>query len=176
MLFICLATLLSLPGLSQTPKHLDIALSYVGVKETKPNSSPEIDKWLKYVGLNPGYAYCAAYASFCIGTANVREPKIRTARAQSFITTKSIPAAKVLRGQVEIPSGTIVVWKNGNTVFGHVGFTTNEWKGATGETVEANTSSSNRGNQREGEGVYLKKRRIVPMEAFRITHFTLVHY
>jgi hypothetical protein len=176
MLFICLATLLSLPGLSQTPKHLEIALSYVGVTEVKPNSSPEIDKWLKYVGLNPGYAYCAAYASFCIGTANVREPKIRTARAQSFITTKSIPAAKVLRGQVEIPEGTIVVWKNGNTVFGHVGFTINEWKGATGETVEANTSGNYTGNQREGEGVYIKKRRIVPTEVFRITHFTLVHY
>jgi hypothetical protein len=176
MLFTCWAMLLSSVGLSQTPKHLEIALSYVGVTEVKPNSSPEIDMWLKYVGLNPGYAYCAAYVSYCIGTANVREPKIRTARAQSFITSKSIPASKVLRGEVEIPIGSIVIWKNGNTMFGHVGFNTIEWRGATGETVEANTSSSNRGNQREGEGVYLKKRRIVPTEVFRITHFTLVHY
>jgi hypothetical protein len=168
--------LLWLPLQSQQPEHLRIALSYEGVIEVTPNSSPEIDKWLRYVGLSPKHPYCAAYVSYCIGKAEVAAPKIKSARAQSFIIKQSIPAIKVLRGEIEIPTGSIVVWKQGETLFGHVGFTTSIWKGASGKTIEANTSSNARGNQRDGEGVYSKTRTIIPTAAFRITHFTLVEY
>lgn len=168
--------LLSLPLLSQQHEHLRVALSFEGVVEVKPNSSPEIDRWLRYVGLNPGYAYCAAYVSYCIGTSEVAYPKLKTARAQNFITSRSIDARKVLRGETTIPEGYIVVWKQGETLFGHVGFTTRSWIGSTGTTIEANTSSSSRGSQREGEGVYQKTRHIIPTSAFRITHFTPVEY
>lgn len=168
----------SLPLLSQSPDppHLMLALSYVGEKEVTNNSSPVIDKWLAYVRLNPGYAYCAANVSYCIGVSGVSYPKVRSARAQSFILPGSISAAKMLRDNITIPKGSIVVWKDGNTAFGHVGFVREDWQGADGKTVEANTSGNNRGSQREGEGVHLKDRRIIITAAFRITHFTLVSY
>jgi hypothetical protein len=158
------------------PNHLEIALQYEGVTEVTKNSSPEIDMFLKYVGLSPGNPYCSSFVSYCIGEANVDEPTVRSGLARKFILKESIPASKVLLKQVEIPTGSIVVWKQGNTVFGHVGFTTLNWIGKEGYTIEANTGSGNTGSQRDGEGIYQRRRNIVPGAAFRITHFTLVKY
>lgn len=36
------------------------------VREVTPNSSPEIDKWLRFVNLQPGHPYCAAAVSYWI--------------------------------------------------------------------------------------------------------------
>jgi hypothetical protein len=41
---------------------LDVARSYLGQKETAPNSGPMIDVWLSGVGQPPGKSWCAAYA------------------------------------------------------------------------------------------------------------------
>lgn len=39
---------------------------HVGHRETSPNRSPLIDAWLRRCGLGPGYAWCAAFASWCL--------------------------------------------------------------------------------------------------------------
>jgi hypothetical protein len=158
------------------PKHLVLARQYIGVTEVTNNSSPDIDMFLKYVKLPPGNPYCAAYASYCIGISGASEPKVRSGLARNFITKKSIPASKVLMGAVTIPVGSIVVWRRGNTLFGHVGFTSSEWLKEKGKVVEANTSSGQRGSQYDGEGIYERTRYIQPAAAFRITDFTLVTY
>lgn len=41
---------------------LDRALTFLGVKETAPNSGPHIDSWLALVGQTPGVSWCAAFA------------------------------------------------------------------------------------------------------------------
>lgn len=175
MLFMWLLTPWLLHSQSQEPEHLKLARTYVGVTETAKNSSPEIDSFLRYVGLNPGNPYCAAFVSTMIGRAGAVEPKVRSGLASNFITKKSIPASKVLIGMETVPPGTIIVWRKGNTIFGHTGFVIH-WNKASGETIEANTSAGIRGNQRDGEGIYIRRRTIVPGDAFRITHFTLVTY
>lgn len=38
------------------------AQKYLGVKETAPNSGPEIDQWLAGVDCQPGAPWCAAFA------------------------------------------------------------------------------------------------------------------
>ena len=96
--------------------------------------------------------------------------------AQAYITKQSISAAKVLRGEVTIPDGSIVIWKRGTTPSGHVGFTTLPWRGAEGYTIEANTSPGNNGSQYNGDGIFQRHRSIAPGAAFRITHFTIVKY
>lgn len=168
--------LLSLHLHSQTPEHLTIALKYDQSQEISRNSSPVIDMFLKSVNLQPGNPYCAAFVSYCLTEAAADDPSTRSGLARSFITKKSIPASKVLRGEVIIPEGTIVIWQQGNTLFGHTGFTTLSWSGPEGYTIEANTSSGENGNQRDGEGVYQRRRKITPGAAFRITYFTLVKY
>ena len=166
--------LLSLQCVSQVPKHLEIALQYENVTEVKKNSSPEIDTFLKYVGLSPGNPYCAAFVSFCIGTADVLLPKIKSGLARKFITKQSIPASKVLTGEITIPAGSITIWQNGNTIYGHTGFVLESWKGPKGKTIEANTNSYLFSS--DGEGIYINERNIKPGNAFRITYFTLVEY
>lgn len=39
---------------------------HVGHREVSPNRSPLIDAWLRRCGLGPGYAWCAAFASWCV--------------------------------------------------------------------------------------------------------------
>lgn len=182
-LFACLVTLSSLqPALAQSdifdpyPAQIDTAFSYLGTQEIGSNEGPEVSKFLKSVGLNPGYAWCAAYVSFCFDAAdNTVLPKVRSARAQAFITNRSHDASDILRHKVRPKMGWVLVWKNGNGPYGHVGFVVS-WHGRCGVTVEGNTSSGVYGSQREGDGIWLRVRCIEPANKFRITHFTETVY
>ena len=101
---------------------------------------------------------------------------IRSGLAYRFISRQhSIEARLVLRGVVSARPGTVVVWRKGNTTFGHTGFVV-QWSGPSGLAVEANTGPGPYGNQRDGEGVWRRRRRIEPGGYFRITHFTPVGY
>jgi len=157
-------------------EHLDTAKSYVNVTElTGQNDGPEVEKFLKFVDRKKGDSWCAAFVSYCLGVNNVLAPKANSGVAQRFITKRSVSAFRVLDGTVKIPPGTILVWKRGNTWQGHVGFVV-DWNGKSGQTIEGNTSPGRKGSQRNGDGVYIRKRKIYPGNYFRITHFTFVEY
>lgn len=75
-------------GLPPTATPLDVAHAHLGVQETpgRPNRGPMIDVWLRFVKLEPdegppeGYAWCAAFASWCCwrgGRTIVRAPGVR---------------------------------------------------------------------------------------------------
>ena len=164
-------------SLSQSPghRHLDFARRFVGVTEVTRNSSPEIDRMLAYVGLRPGTPYCAAFVSYVIGNAGAVFPTVRSGLASNFITARSIRASDVLIGIRTVPPGSIVIWRRGNTIFGHAGFA-ESWQKDSGRTIEANTSSGNIGSQSDGDGIYERTRRIVPGSHFRIVSFTPVKY
>jgi hypothetical protein len=166
----------SLPSASQELRHIEIALHYEGHQEVSYNSSPFIDRMLRKMKVPQKSSYCAAFVAFCLDSAQVTQPKTRSGMAQAYITRQSISASKVLRGEATIPAGSIVVWKRGTTPSGHVGFTTLQWKGVEGYTIEANTSPGNTGSQYNGDGIFQRRRSITPGAAFRITHFTLVSY
>lgn len=164
-------------SLSQSPghKHLDIARQYVGITEVTRNSSPDIDRMLRFVNLRPGDPYCAAFVSYVIHNAGVIFPTVRSGLASNFITVRSIRASEVLIGIRDVPPGSIAIWRRGNTIFGHAGFVTS-WNLESGSTIEANTSSGNTGSQSDGDGIYVRTRRIVPGAMFRIVSFTPVKY
>jgi len=84
-------------------------------------------------------------------------------------------ASQVLIGQKRPEPGDIVVWRKGNTIFGHAGIVL-EWNGACGKTIEANTSSGVYGSQADGDGVWIRERCIEPGNYFRIVSFTPVMY
>lgn len=170
LIIILLLSLNTLYCSEQSNKVFNIAHSYVGVTEVKPNSSPIVDKFIKHLGLKPGINWCACFVTYCLDSAKTKNmPK--TPLAQRFITKKSIKSSNVLYSNMEIPKGSIVIWKRGKTIFGHVGFT-NVWKGNKGTTIEGNTSPDYSNNQYNGHGVYNKKRFINPLNYFRITNFT----
>lgn len=39
---------------------IEVATSFIGTRETAPNSGPHIDAWLALLNLSPGNAWCAA--------------------------------------------------------------------------------------------------------------------
>lgn len=62
---------------------VEIAIERRGIRETSPNSGPEIDKWLERVGQAPGNSWCVAFAWCCFDDAasrlGTRNPVPRTA-------------------------------------------------------------------------------------------------
>lgn len=159
---------------TEQPPHLLEAMEYVGVTETSPNSSPEIDRFLASVNLDPGHNYCAAFVSYILDETEATHPLTRSGVALHFKSDRSIEAREVIRTTHELPPGMIAIWQRGDTWQGHIGFTS-EWAGTCGQTIEANTSPPG-GNQRNGDGVYKKSRCIDALAYFRITHFTPVSY
>jgi len=156
----------------KTIEHLRIAESFVGTQElTGNNDGPEVEMFLKSVGLRKGNSWCSAFVSYCLTIAKVEEPKIRSGLARAFKKSKGlINANDVLRGTKKIEAGYIVGWEKGNTVFGHIGFV-RSWGNEAGETIEGNTSSGKAGSQSDGDGVYIRTRYIQPANYFRIRWF-----
>lgn len=159
-------------------RHMDTAKFYIGTTEkTGKNDGPEVEMFLKSVGLKKGAQWCAAFVSYnLIAAKNVKEPTVRSGLARSFVTKKSIKAVDVLRKIKKIPIGSLVIWRKGTSISGHIGILNKDWIGEKGSTVEGNTSSGTAGSQYDGGGVYARTRKIEPANYFRITDFTLVAY
>jgi len=155
------------------PAHLDTALTYVGTVEQRHNAGPEVAKFLGSVGLPVGNPYCASFVSYDLDAAHAAIPTVRTPLATRFITARSIDARQVLRGSVPIPPGTIVIWRHGNSMFGHTGLVIS-WHDRSGMTVEANTTEGPYKAARQG--IWIRRRTIQPGNHFRIVAFTYVHY
>jgi hypothetical protein len=177
---LAIALLVSAGVASAQPAHLDSALAYAQLKqplEIQPNAGPYVDKFLQTVNISQPAPWCAAFVSYCLDAAGASLPVVRSASSRAFINRRSISATLFLRGAYRPPAGTIVVWKNGETPFGHVGFVVRNTLDQRLVTVEGNTSPGGQASsQREGDGVYIRQRSVLPGNFFRITHFTEVHY
>jgi hypothetical protein len=158
-----------------TPENsiIEIASLYVGHTEKQKNRSELIDYWNGRLNVPPGSNYCATFIAFVLDSAGVKIPDVRSGVAQHYITRQSITSQKVLSGK-EIPPGSIVIWKRGESWQGHTEFVREKWVGASGKTIGANTTPpQSNGDQRQGNGVWERDRRIDITAFFRITHFTL---
>lgn len=139
---------------------VEIARTYIGVRESRWNSSRIIDKWLRAVGLEPGYAWCAAYVSAVLAESGVQStPKkgkaaVRNWDAWARAERRTIPIERV-------GAGDMFWWLNPDGT-GHMGIVEEQpERMADGtwliHTIEGNT---NLGGSREGDGVYRKTRRV----------------
>lgn len=55
---------------------VDIAVQEIGVREaTGSNDGLRVEAYLRYVDLGKGYAWCAAFASWCYGKAGLAAPR-----------------------------------------------------------------------------------------------------
>lgn len=157
--------------LPQTELH-EVAAQHVGVTETPPGSNEgrEVEMYMETVGLGEGgYPWCAGFVHYVMLEAGV-DPPVRSAGATDYITEESISAKKVIRGEAEVPTNSLAVYRRGNSWKGHIGIV-REWDGHCGRTVSGNTSSGS-GSQREGDGVYEKARCVNYGNYFRIVEFT----
>ena len=166
--------LISSPQLfaSRSLKTYEIAKGFVGVREEGNNQGYWVNRFLASCGLRGGAQWCGAFVNFCLDSAGVKGlPNTRSGLARHFATrNKTIKAKDVLQSNMELPAGTIIVWRRGTTLFGHAGIV-ERWKGRNGYTIEGNTSSGDRGSQNDGDGVWRRSRTINPTNYFRITDF-----
>jgi peptidoglycan hydrolase-like protein with peptidoglycan-binding domain len=143
---------------------LDAARGEVGVREVPPGSNrgPEVDAYLRTVGLEPAggsYAWCAAFVYWCYdrGAAalGVPNPLPRTAGVLALWNgagragAERIAAAEVSVRPSLVRSGQIFVLSTGGGL-GHVGLVESV-DGGVLTTIEGNT---NDGGSREGIGVF----------------------
>ena len=173
---LCISLQISLQPLyaSHSPKTYQIAKGFVGVKENGNNGGFWVEKFLASCKLKKGAQWCAAFVNFCLDSAGNRGlPFTGSGLARHFATrNKTIKAKDVLAQNMELPPGTIIVWRRGTTPFGHAGIV-EQWKGKSGITIEGNTSSGDKGSQNDGDGVWLRKRTINLTHYFRITDFVV---
>ena len=170
------AAVLFLPSLSLgKSKQVDTALKYSYVREIKYNRSPEIDKWNKFVGNPLGASYCGALAGYSIQKCTA--PKVKSGLAQHYYRkapdSLRFSAGDVLRGKYKVKAGDLIIWARGSTIYGHIAIALYDWEGISGWTIEGNTSSG-RGSQYDGDGVFIRWRTIYPYSYFRIIGFVRV--
>lgn len=152
-----------------TTYHLDTAYSYLGVTEkTGNNDGKQVEIFLKSVGRKKGDSWCAAFVSYCLTVSGVMYPKTRSGLARDFATKTDkrlvIKATDVILKKYKVVKGDLVVWQKGETVFGHIGMTTEDWNAIKGKTIEGNVSNK----------VSLMTRKIEPANYFRIKWFVKV--
>jgi len=153
------------------PAVVDTAMQEVGEKEAEgPNEGPDIRKYMASVNLGDGYSWCAGLVRWAMDQAGRDALPVRSAAATDYITRRSIGAKRVLRGAKTVPAGALAIWRRGDTWRGHIGIV-RRWQQQCGRTVEGNTSPDDAGPQRDGDGVWPRKRCIRPGSYFRIVAF-----
>ena len=128
--------------------------SQVGVRETGGfNRGPYVEMYLASVDLGPGYAWCAAFVSWCYQNAGVDAPR------SGWVPSYALKDKRIYqRGKFQLQkpqSGDVfLIWYNSLNRPAHIGFV-DEWNEDWVITVEGNTNDN---GSREGDGVYRKRR------------------
>lgn len=124
------------------------------------NRGPMVRQYLGSVGLNEGYAWCAAFVTYHCQRAGI--PAVAFARhpamAKSWLTHAGLTPTSNIK---EVSRGDLGGWFNPQTGKGHIFFITDIKKIGPlyyVKTIEGNTSSGALGSQRDGDGVYRRTR------------------
>lgn len=137
-------------------RAMQIAQSKVGVRElTGNNDGPEVEAYLKAVGLGKGYSWCMAFIVWCYDQAakqlGVKNPLVRTGGCMNqwhnFQGKKVKPE--------ELQEGDVAIMDLGNGA-GHT-FIVTRRRDTVVDTVEGNTNNNGSAN---GDGVYNRTRTV----------------
>lgn len=142
-------------------KTLEIAITQIGVEEIPKNSNsgPEVEIYLKSVGLGKGYSWCMAFVYWCTQKAAlqlvVKNPLKRTAGVLDQFNSRPFLIAFAPQ------PGDVFIMDFGKGL-GHTGIV-EKIVGNTVFTIEGNTNNE---GGREGYKVCRKKREIRTIKAF----------
>lgn len=140
-----------------------VLFAQLGVREaTNHNDGFMVETYLASVGLKKGNPYCAATQYYCfaeatrlLGLEPIYIPIPKTGSTQ-YMYNWAAENGKRIKNNPQ--PNDLVIWRLGNTNSGHVGRITAVGKAGWVQTIEGNTNASQNGNQREGGGVYEKRR------------------
>lgn len=154
---------------------IESALSFVGTQEDGDNSGALIQEFQKAVdGKAQKESWCLAFVQYCVKkideTTGGEKTCLFPTEHVMTLWHKTCPEARLNK---PIP-GCLVLWqfwKDGQpTSSGHVGIVTQVTLNAL-ITCEGNTSPSGEGIQREGDGVYIKKRSLTGTSTMKVKGF-----
>ncbi len=151
---------------------LEVATRQLGVREIPKgsNAGPEVEIYLKSVGLNKGYAWCMAFVYWCVSTASTASTGSATVATS---TTTRNPLKKTagvldqwnskpeLRISIPVP-GSIFIMDFGKGQ-GHTGFVEKVLSNGKIQTIEGNTNAD---GSREGYAVCRRIRSISQCKGF----------
>jgi len=133
---------------------LDTLNKQLYVREVGPNRGPEVDNYLRTVNMSLAQPWCAAFVGSNLFWQGVKNPK--TAWAPDYAAEKDIIWKNKIKIKDTPRTGDVATYYYTNIGrIGHVGFFEKVDKDGYFITIEGNTNSA--GN-REGDGVYRKKR------------------
>lgn len=128
--------------------------SQLNVRETSPNRGMMIDIYNKSVKVKLGSPWCGAFVGFNLTKIGVKNPNSGT--AADYAKSKDIIWKSKNKTNVELLTGDVVTFYYSNLGrVGHTGYYIKKDKDGYFITIEGNTNGA--GN-REGSGVYKKKR------------------
>jgi hypothetical protein len=138
-------------------KALDVALSYLGVKEDPPGSNrgPEVDDFIRAGGLDPtkgAYPWCACFVVACIKRAGLLLELTPTIRPSARVATLLQRNPDAMLDRAEVGSIFIHLQTNGD---GHTGFVTAVNDDGSFDSVEGNSDAA---GSRTGGSVVLQHR------------------
>lgn len=143
---------------------LKVAASQVGIME-KPegsNGGPEVDAYLKSVGLGTGFYWCAAFVYWCFNQASLKlgkpNPVFKTAGCINHwnkTAGKKIKAADAVENPALLKPGQIFIINHGRGS-GHTGII-EKVEGGFLHTIEGNSNPAGSSN---GIGVFRLERKI----------------
>jgi hypothetical protein len=152
-------------------KALEIAITQIGVKEEagNKNKGPEVNQYLKSVGLSPGFPWCMAYAYWCyqqaaalLGVPNIL---IRTGGVlhqwNEQQPKRKVVLDKVLKNPSIILPGAVFIMDYGKGT-GHTGLV-ERIHGGLIDTIEGNTNDV---GSREGYEVCRRTRELSTIKGF----------
>lgn len=150
--------------LSLRETALQVAISQIGQLERaqRDNRGVMVDKYLKDVGLNPGYAWCQAFVYWCYDEAaeklHVANPVVKTAGVldcwNRTAVQYKITASEAMKHPELILPGYQFIFDYKKKGQGHTGII-DYVKDGYMYTMEGNTGDV---GEREGYGVFRKKR------------------
>ncbi len=152
---------------------LDYAMRFVGVHEKGGNNKgPEIEQFQRAVdGYAGGEPWCAAFVQYCIKEIEDRNGATSKVFKSEHCLTIWNRTPKSQRLTTPEP-GCLVIWRNGKTAQGHVGFVVG-LEGKVLLTIEGNTSDGS-GVSRDGDGVYKRLRSINSVGSLSIVGYLRV--
>jgi hypothetical protein len=142
-----------------TPSITEVYISQVGVGElTGHNDGPDVEKYLKSVGLKKGYAWCAAYVKWCYDQAKIKTTMNGAAASAHNNNNLVLFKHKFIKDPEAGDAFTL--WYSNLNRIGHTGFFHKKVNSSIFESYEGNTGEGSAIDvgTREGDGVYHKYR------------------
>ena len=135
-----------------TQAAIDIARGYVGVREVGGNNcGPQVEAWLRRVGLGPGLPWCMAFAWCCVDDAFKRLELPNPIRPTGGVVKMWLRLPGSCKLTAPIPGCWAFHQSDENPAQGHVGFIDELAPNGGAFTLEGNTNVE---GSRTGGGVW----------------------